>query len=223
MTAALSALPALIALPARAVRALVVLLLSASCWSATIVCLGDSLTAGRGLSEDDAYPMLVQDLAKADGLDWRVVNAGVSGDTTAGGLRRVEWVLKAKPDVVLIALGGNDGLRGLPLETTRANLTAIVERISARKVSVCLAGMMLPVNYGEEYRTGFAGLFPRIATEKHIALMPFLLVGVGGKPELNQADGIHPTSDGQKIIAANVYAFLKTVLAGAPAAKQAAP
>jgi acyl-CoA thioesterase I len=193
--------------------AILILSLSGSLCAETILCLGDSITAGRGLSEDDAYPTLMQALARADGLDWTVVNAGVSGDTTAGGLRRVDWVLKAKPDVVLVALGGNDGLRGQPLAKTRENLTAIVDRLGAAGVTVCLAGMMLPVNYGDEYRAGFTALFPDIAKQQAVPLMPFLLEGVGGKPELNQADGIHPTAEGQRIIADNVYAFLKPIVA----------
>lgn len=181
--------------------------------AATIVCLGDSITAGRGLEENQAYPALVQELARQDGLDWTLVNAGISGDTTASGLRRVAWLIKAKPDLALVALGGNDGLRGLPLEQTRANLTAICERFSAAGVRVALAGMLLPTNYGEPYRSDFAKLFPALATERMLPLMEFLLKDVGGKPELNQADGIHPTAEGQRLIAGNVYAFLKPLLA----------
>lgn len=181
--------------------------------AATIVCLGDSITAGLGLSEEEAYPALVQGLARADGLDWRLVNAGVSGDTTAGGLRRVAWLVKGSPDLVLVALGANDGLRGLPVAVSRANLLAIIDRLRAAKVQVALAGMVLPMNYGEDYRTAFAALFPALAAEHHLPLLPFLLEGVGGKPELNQADGIHPTAAGQRLIAAHVYAFLRSTLA----------
>jgi acyl-CoA thioesterase-1 len=178
----------------------------------TIVCLGDSLTAGRGLSEDQAYPALVQELARKDGRDWTVINAGVSGDTTAGGLRRVAWLIKAKPDLALVALGANDGLRGLPLAESRANLLAIADRFAAAQVKVALAGMLLPTNYGDEYRAGFAALFASVAKERGLPLLPFLLDGVGGRPELNQADGIHPTAEGQRIIAGHVYAFLVGVL-----------
>jgi acyl-CoA thioesterase-1 len=183
--------------------------------AATIVCLGDSITAGRGLSEEEAYPALVQGLARQDGLDWRVVNAGVSGDTTAGGLRRVDWLIKGSPDLVLIALGANDGLRGLPVAASSANLRAIIDRLRAAKVRVALAGMLLPMNYGEDYRSAFAAIFPALAAECHLPLLPFLLEGVGGKAELNQADGIHPTAAGQRLIAAHVYAFLRSALATA--------
>ncbi len=185
--------------------------------AATIVCLGDSITAGLGLSEDEAYPAVVEGLARHDGLDWRLVNAGVSGDTTAGGLRRIDWLVKGSPDLVLVALGANDGLRGLPLAASRDNLLATVERLRAAKVRVALAGMYLPMNYGEEYRTAFAALFPAVAAQAHLPLLPFLLEGVGGKPELNQADGIHPTAAGQRLIAEHVHPFLRSALAvGAP-------
>lgn len=200
-------------------RALCALILvPAASWGATIVCLGDSLTAGYGLSEEQAYPALVEAMAKADKRDWRVINAGNSGDTTAGGLRRVPWVLKAKPDVVLVALGGNDGLRGMKLEQTRQNLEEIVARVQGAGAKACVAGMLLPTNYGEEYRTGFARIFPEIADKTKSPLLPFLLVGVGGKPELNQADGIHPTAEGQRIVAKTVYGFLLGVLEPKPAA-----
>ncbi len=188
----------------------------------TIVCLGDSLTAGRGLSEDQAYPAVVQELARKDGREWTLINAGVSGDTTAGGLRRVDWLIKAKPDLALVALGANDGLRGLPVEQSRANLLAIVDRFAAAKVRVALAGMMLPLNYGDEYRTSFAALFPTIAKERDLPLLPFLLDGVGGKPELNQADGIHPTAEGQRLVASHVYAFLVPLVAAASSSAPAA-
>jgi len=182
--------------------------------AATIVCLGDSLTAGRGLDEADAYPAVVQALAHADGLTWTVVNAGVSGDTSAGGLRRLGWVLKAKPAWLFVALGGNDGLRGQQPEETKRNLDAICAQAAAAGTKVALAGMQLPANYGEEHRDAFAKLFPAIAAERTLPLMPFLLDGVGGKPALNQADGIHPTAEGQRIVARNVYAFLKPLVEG---------
>ena len=187
--------------------------------AATIVCLGDSLTAGRGLDEAEAYPALVQDLARADGLTWTVVNAGVSGDTSAGGLRRLGWVLKAKPTWIVVALGGNDGLRGQPPEETRRNLDAICTQATAAGTKVALAGMQLPANYGEEYRAAFTKLFPAIAAERALPLLPFLLDGVGGKAALNQADGIHPTAEGQRIIAAHVYAFLKPLIESRPVNK----
>jgi acyl-CoA thioesterase I len=189
---------------------LLVLLLAAplALPAATIVCLGDSLTAGQGVDEDQAFPAVVQRLARADGLDWTVSNAGVSGDTSAGGLRRVAWLIKGKPDWAFIALGANDGLRGQPVTATRDNLVAIAEKFRAAGVQVAFAGMRLPTNYGEDYRTAFTAVFPQIAADKKTPLMPFLLDGVGGMPALNQADGIHPTVEGHEKIARNVYAFL---------------
>jgi len=178
----------------------------------TIICLGDSLTAGYGLTEDQAYPALIEGLAAHDHLSWRVINAGVSGDTTTGGLHRLAWILRAKPDLVLIALGGNDGLRGLPLDMTRDNLVRLVEQVQASGARVCVAGMLLPRNFGEDYRSQFAGIFPAVVKATHCPLMPFLLAGVGGNPSLNQADGIHPNVVGQQIVARNVYRFLLSQL-----------
>ena len=180
--------------------------------AATIVCLGDSLTAGHGVDEDQAFPAVLQRLATADQLTWTVVNAGVSGDTSAGGLRRVAWLVKGKPDWVFIALGANDGLRGQPASATRDNLTAMVERFRAAGVKVALGGMRLPTNYGEEYRTAFAAVFPQVAQQHTVPLLPFLLEGVGGVAKLNQADGIHPTVEGQELIARAVYVFMRPLV-----------
>ena len=180
--------------------------------AATIVCLGDSLTAGKGLEEGEAYPALVEQLARADGLDWRVINAGVSGDTSTAGLRRLAWVLKGKPDVVFIALGANDGLRGQPTTVLQDNLIAIIEKCRAASAMVAMAGLQIPTNYGEDYRLAFSGVFPTVAQQQKIPLLPFLLQGVGGVPGLNQADGIHPTAEGQRLMAAQVYAFLKPLI-----------
>jgi acyl-CoA thioesterase-1 len=185
--------------------------------AATILCLGDSLTAGYGLEEHQAWPALVQARATADQRGWTVVNAGVSGDTSAGGVRRLGWALRAKPDLVLVALGGNDGLRGVAPAQTRENLAAIVDQCRAAGARVALAGMRLPVNYGPEHRVAFAEVFPDLARAKDVPLLPFLLEGVGGDPTLNQADGIHPTADGQRRIADLVYAFLIPMLSPAPA------
>jgi acyl-CoA thioesterase I len=178
----------------------------------TIVCLGDSLTAGRGVDEDQAFPAVVRRLALAEGLDWTVVNAGVSGDTSAGGLRRVAWLVKSKPDWALVALGGNDGLRGQPTTAMSDNLIKIVQQFRAAHVRVALAGMRLSTNYGEDYRTAFAAVFPTVATKESVPLLPFLLTDVGGVAKLNQADGIHPTVAGQAIIARTVYTFLKPLV-----------
>jgi acyl-CoA thioesterase-1 len=191
----------------------------------TLICLGDSLTAGYGVDVDEAWPALLQ-----QGLDeklpgrWKVINAGVSGDTTAGGLARVPWLLKAHPDVVLICLGGNDGLRGLDPAASEANLDAMITRFQAAHARVVLAGMQLPTNYGADYRARFAGIYPRVAERHHVALMPFLLVGVGGDARLNQADGIHPNPQGHRLVARAVQDFLAPLLASgatvpAPAGK----
>src|SRR5687768_9169497 len=180
--------------------------------AATIVCLGDSLTAGQGVDEDQAFPAVMQRLAVADKLDCTVVNAGVSGDTSAGGLRRVAWLAKGEPDWVFIALGANDGLRGQPASATHDNLVAMVARFRAAGVKVALGGMRLPTNYGEDYRTAFAAVFPQVAQEHAVPLLPFLLEGVGGVPRLNQADGIHPTVEGQALLARSVYAFLRPLV-----------
>lgn len=166
-----------------------------------VVFLGDSLTAGLGLSEDLAYPALVDAMADERGLPIRVVNAGVSGDTTAGGARRIDWLLKQEPDVVVVALGGNDALRGLDPGQTEGHLRAIVEACRTAGARVLLAGMLAPPNLGPEYTERFAALYPRIAAEEDVALMPFLLEGVAADPALNQADGIHPNAEGQRVIA----------------------
>ena len=185
---------------------------SATTPAATIVCLGDSLTAGHGVDEDQAFPAVLQRLATADQLTWTVVNAGVSGDTSAGGKRRVAWLVKGKPDWVFVALGANDGLRGQPASATRDNLTAMVERFRAAGVKVALGGMRLPTNYGEEYRTAFAAVFPQVAQQHTVPLLPFLLEGVGGVAKLNQADGIHPTVEGQELIARAVYVLMRPLV-----------
>ena len=183
--------------------------------AASILCLGDSITAGYGLDEAAAWPALVQAQATSEGRDWTLVNGGVSGDTTAGGLRRLKWALRAKPDLVVVALGGNDGLRGVDPATTKANLAAIIDRARNAGAKVVLAGMRLPTNFGEERRAAFAAVYADLAREKQVPLLPFLLEGVGGIRELNQADGIHPTADGQRKVAATMHAFLITQLAPA--------
>lgn len=179
--------------------------------------LGDSLTAGLGLEADLAFPALVEDRLAAAGRPIRVLNAGVSGDTSAGGLRRVDWILKQDPDVVVVGLGANDGLRGVPLEETERNLRAIVERVQATGARVLLLGMQIPPNYGPEYAGGFAAMYPRVASELGVPLVPFLLEGVGGDPDLNLPDGIHPNAEGQERVADNVVPYLEQVLAAAPA------
>lgn len=177
-----------------------------------VVFLGDSLTAGYGLGGEQAYPALVEKRLKEQGVPVHVLNAGVSGDTTAGGLSRLDWLLSQKPDVVVVGLGGNDGLRGLPLEQAERNLREIVRRAKAAGARVLLLGMQIPPNYGPEYAQGFKDLYPRIAEEMDVPLVPFVLEGVGGVPDLNQADGIHPTAEGQEKVADLVTPYVADVL-----------
>jgi acyl-CoA thioesterase-1 len=178
-----------------------------------VVFLGDSLTAGYGLAADQAYPILVEKSLREEGIPVRALNAGVSGDTTAGGLARLDWLLSQKPDVVVVGLGANDGLRGLPLDQAEHNLREIVRRSKAAGARVLLLGMLIPPNYGPEYTKGFAGMYPRIAKDLDVPLVPFLLEGVGGVARLNQADGLHPTAEGQKKVAATVMPYLEEMLA----------
>lgn len=203
-------------------RACCLLLLTALLGAETIAFLGDSLTAGYGLAEEEAYPALLAAQLRSDGLDWRVVNAGESGDTTKGGLARLDWMLRARPDVVVVALGGNDGLRGIELARTQANLQAIIDRLRATGAQVVLAGMQLPRNYGPEYTAGFRALYAELAAANEVGYYPFLLDGVAADPALNQADGIHPNAAGQRVIAQRLYAFLGPLLRGELAAHELA-
>jgi acyl-CoA thioesterase-1 len=180
----------------------------------TIVVLGDSLAAGFGLDPTEAFPALLQKRVDDAALNFTVVNAGVSGDTSAGGLRRVDWLLKRRIDVLVLELGGNDGLRGISAGVTRTNLQAIIDRTKQKypRTEMVIAGMQMPPNMGTEYNTAFARIFPDLARANNTALVPFLLEGVGGKPELNLPDLIHPTAEGQKIVADNVWKVLKPIL-----------
>ena len=177
-----------------------------------IVLLGDSLTAGLGLPEDQAYPAILQTRLDARKTGWHVVNAGVSGDTSAGGLRRLDWALQGGAAVVLVALGGNDALRGLPVEDLASNLDQIVARARAAGARVILAGMEAPPNTGPEYTTAFRAVYPAIATKHGAVLVPFLLDGVGGVETLNQADGIHPNAAGARLVADTVWRSLEPVV-----------
>lgn len=177
-----------------------------------IVALGDSLTAGLGVAQERAWPALIQTRLRREGYPYRVVNAGVSGDTSAGGLRRVDWVLRARPEVVIVALGTNDGLRGQSVGTLRANLTEIVSRLRAGGARVLLCGMRLPPNYGTDYTREFSETFPDVARRTGVAFMPFLLDGVAADPRLNQADGIHPNALGYVVIADRIWPFLVPLL-----------
>jgi acyl-CoA thioesterase-1 len=179
----------------------------------TIVVLGDSLAAGYGLDRTEAFPALLQRKVNEAGLKFQVVNAGVSGDTSAGGLRRLDWLLKRPVDVLVIELGGNDGLRGLSAAALKKNLQSIIERARVKypEVKIVLAGMKMPANFGD-YAMQFERVYSELAKEQNVALVPFLLEGVGGRPAMNLPDGIHPTAEGQKVLAENVWRVLKPVL-----------
>lgn len=180
-----------------------------------IVFLGDSLSAGLGVDPSEAFPALIQKKIEAAGWNDVVVNAGVSGDTSADGLGRINWLLKQRIDVLILELGGNDGLRGLPVAATQTNLQAIIDRVKRKypQAQIIVAGMQMPPNMGEEYNAPFRKLYPDLAATNHAALVPFLLAGVGGIPDLNQADHIHPNVEGHAIVADNVWKILQPVLA----------
>ncbi len=167
---------------------------------ATILVLGDSLTAGYGLAEEEAFPAQLEQALFAAGIGVRVINAGISGDTSAGGAARLEWSLADHPDLVILALGANDALRGLSPDQTRINLAAIITRLQERQIDVLLAGMLAPRNMGEDYYNSFDKIYPELAQEFAIPLYPFFLEGVAGKPELNLADGIHPNPAGVRVM-----------------------
>ncbi len=186
-----------------------------------VVFLGDSLTAGLGLDENQAYPALLDRQLNQKGKAVRVINAGVSGDTTAGGLSRLDWLLGQHPDVMVVGLGANDGLRGQPVAEIESNLREIIRRSRAAGARVLLLGMRIPPNYGP-YADQLAAIYPKLAKELNVPLVPFLLDKVGGIRSLNQADGIHPTAKGQEIVAKNVLPYLEKVLAERPAPQKAA-
>jgi acyl-CoA thioesterase I len=186
-----------------------------------ILVVGDSITAGYGLDPDEAYPALLQEKIDQAQLGFRVVNAGLSGDTSAGGLRRIGWLLRQPVEVLILELGGNDGLRGISTEETKKNLLGIIQKTREKypQARVIVAGMQMPKNMGEEYTNKYREIFPEVARNSGSELIPFLLDGVGGKAELNQADRIHPTAEGQKIIAETVWKALEPVLRKNPEPK----
>ena len=177
-----------------------------------IVAFGDSLTAGFGLSESSSYPSLLQNKLKQDGFDYEVVNAGVSGDTSAGGVRRIDWALEGDVKVVIVELGANDILRGQPIQEMRKNLGLIIERCKAKGAKVLLAGMEAPTDTGNEYRRDVHEAFATVAREQNVALIPFFLQGVAAIDSLNQRDRIHPNEEGTKIVAETVYRSLRPLL-----------
>ena len=177
-----------------------------------IVALGDSLTAGHGLLESQSYPALLQEHIDAEGYEFEVINAGVSGDTSAGGLRRLDWALDGNVRVLILALGANDGLRGLSVKEMKENLTAIITRARERHVVVVLAGMEAPPNYGREYATAFREAFREVAQRERVLFLPFLLDKVAGQSGLNQGDGIHPNEQGTRIVGDTVWTVLRPLL-----------
>jgi acyl-CoA thioesterase-1 len=180
-----------------------------------ILFFGDSLTAGDGLDDpSDAFPGVIGRKIDSLKLPYTVINAGVSGETSAGGLGRIDWILKQKVDVFILELGANDGLRGIPVKETTQNLQAIADKVKAKypDVKLLLLGMQVPPSMGSDYTNSFKAVFPKIAAANKMALVPFLLDGVGGDPKLNQGDGIHPTAEGAKIVAENVWKVLKGLL-----------
>jgi len=179
-----------------------------------ILFFGDSLTAGYGLEVSQAFPAVIQEKIDSLDLNYTVINAGLSGETTASGKNRLEWVLEDGIDIIIIELGANDGLRGVPLTETKSNLQSMVDTVQSKlpDVKIILAGMKIPPNMGPEYTSKFESIFPELAASENIKLIPFLLDNVAGIPELNQGDGIHPTVKGQKLVAENVWVVLKPML-----------
>lgn len=173
-----------------------------------IAAVGDSLTAGMGVSEEDAYPAQLEKKLQAGGYRWRVVNAGISGETSSGALSRIGWVLKLKPDIVILETGANDGLRGIDPQVTKRNIDATVRILKENKTTVVLAGMLMSANLGRDYTEAFDSVYPAIAKKYDIILIPFFLAGIAGEPSLNQADGIHPLAEGYRIVTDTVYPFV---------------
>lgn len=195
--------------------ALVLLFPAAVSAETTIVMLGDSLTAGYGVEKEQAFPTLVETRLKEMGFpDIKVINAGFSGSTTASALSRLKWYLRIKPDILLLELGGNDGLRGLAIKELETNLAVTIELAMAQGMKVVLAGMKIPPNYGAQYTREFESVYPALAKRFDITLIPFLLEGVGGEPDLNISDGIHPNPEGHKIVSETVVRHLVLVLKG---------
>lgn len=180
----------------------------------TILFFGDSITAGLGVEPNQAFPALIQQKIDSLGLNYEVINAGLSGETSAGGLRRIDWVLQRDIDIMILELGGNDGLRGIEISSTKENLQQIIDKAKAKnpEMKIIIAGMQVPPNLGQDYAEEFHDIFPELAQENDLPLIPFILDGVGGEPELNQPDGIHPTAKGHIIVAENVWEVLEEIV-----------
>jgi acyl-CoA thioesterase I len=182
--------------------------------SKTIVFFGNSITAGYGLDLGQAFPARIQEKLDSMNLPYKVVNAGVSGETSSGGRSRIDWILKQRVDIFVLELGGNDGLRGIPITETKKNLQAIIDKVKQKypAVKIIITGMQMPPNMGRKYTTEFRSMFPDLAKQNNISIVPFILEGVGGNAGLNQSDGIHPTAEGHRILANNVWSVLKDLL-----------
>ncbi len=180
----------------------------------TIVFFGNSITAGYGLDPSQAFPALIQRKIDSLNLPYKVVNAGVSGETSSGGNSRIDWILEQPVDIFVLELGGNDGLRGIPVTETKANLQSIIDKVKAKypQAQIVVAGMQMPPNMGIQYTSAFRGIFPELAKKNNSILIPFILEGVGGEAKLNQEDGVHPTEEGHQVVAENVWRELKPVL-----------
>jgi acyl-CoA thioesterase-1 len=178
----------------------------------TIVAVGDSLTAGYGVDEGDAYPALLEEKLRADGYNYKVVNAGVSGETSSGTLSRMEWILTLEPDIVVLETGANDGLRGIDTELAEKNISESLQLLKDKDVVVVLAGMKMVWNLGPAYVAQFNGIYPKLAKEFDVVYMPFFLEGVATKGDLNQGDGIHPNAQGYQIIAENIYPYVEQAI-----------
>ncbi|ERM83555.1 hypothetical protein P872_00325 [Rhodonellum psychrophilum GCM71 = DSM 17998] len=179
-----------------------------------ILFFGNSLTAGYGIEAEDAFPGLVASRIDSLGLDYRIINGGLSGETTASGVARLEWFLEEEPDIFILELGGNDGLRGIAISETEKNLRAMIQMVKAKypKTRILLAGMQIPPNMGQDYASGFRELYPRVSQEENVTLIPFLLEGVAGNPALNLPDGIHPTEEGHLIVFETIWEFLAPLI-----------
>lgn len=188
------------------------LFISTSAMAQTILFLGDSLTEGYQLSKEEAFPALIEKELKKNHKNIKVINGGVSGATSASGKRRMDWYLKARPQILVLALGANDGLRGMKVTETEKNLSEVIEKAQGRGITVILGGMKMPTNMGEPYRTQFENIFPKLAKKYSIKLIPFILEGVGGVPKYNLPDGIHPNAKGHEMMAKTILKVLETEL-----------
>lgn len=191
---------------------LFVLLFQATAFARTVLIMGDSLTEGYRLAKEEAYPFLIEQELKKKIPDIKVINGGVSGSTSASGPKRLDWYLRAKPDIMILALGANDGLRGVNVDETTKNLEAVITKAQKSGIKVILAGMQMPPNYGKGYAEKFNSMFPALAKKHNLTFIPFILEGIAGKPALNLPDGIHPNPEGHKIMAKNVMKYLGPVL-----------